>query len=240
VRLPKAAPIVRRSLIAVAIAAVVGMAGMGAASLYKSVSQAPVHKSNVTAAPAQSDTGLREATEETPHAVATRPIDAAPAHPVALAPMLTGKDVAPTAPIGLTADQFKNSLGSTGGQPASVSTAKPTASLPNDEQPAAASPIHQTRGEPEASRQASKPTTAAVAATSAPAAATTAPNQSVPQPPTTDDHASSSSAAPARTHSYRHHSRSREEHSGDSEEVSAATKKPASANRAGANEVQMF
>jgi len=114
-RLPKAVPVARRSLVAVAIAAVVAMAGMGAASLYKSVGASSAHDVKKTAAQPQSNGSERPATEGPAVAAATRPIDAEPPHPVALVPMLTGKDVASGSPIGLTTDQFKNSLDTTSG-----------------------------------------------------------------------------------------------------------------------------
>src|SRR4051812_40071377 len=50
-RLPKGTPVIRRSVIAVAIAAVVAMAGMGAASLYKSLHATSAHSANEQPAP---------------------------------------------------------------------------------------------------------------------------------------------------------------------------------------------
>ncbi|SAL50398.1 hypothetical protein AWB70_04054 [Caballeronia cordobensis] len=222
-RLPKAAPVARRGVVAVAIAAVVAMAGMGAASLYKSVGAPSAHEVKKTDAQPQSNGSERPATEEP----ATRPIDAEPPHPVALAPMLTGRDVAAASPIGLTADQFKNSLGTTSGPPASAAANKSVPPLSNDVQRAAASPIHQTRREAELAGQA--PTQPA----SVPAA------QAAAQP-AADEQASQQHAAPARTHSYRHRSHSRDEQVSDGDTGSAASKKSAPANRGGANEVQMF
>ncbi|WP_250537079.1 hypothetical protein [Caballeronia sp. AZ10_KS36] len=223
-RLPKAAPVARRSVVAIAIAAVVAMAGMGAASLYKSVGAPSAHEVKKTAAQPQSNGSERPATEKP----ATRPIDAEPPHPVALAPMLTGKDVAAAPPIGLTADQFKNSLGTTGGPAASATANKSAPPLSNDVQRAAASPIHQARREAELASQAPTQPVASVPAAQAAAQ------------PAADEQASQQHAAPARTHNYRHRSHSRDEQVSDGDTGSAASKKSAPANRGGANEVQMF
>ncbi|SAK81928.1 hypothetical protein AWB78_03967 [Caballeronia calidae] len=228
VRLPKAVPVARRSLVAVAIAAVVAMAGMGAASLYKSVGAPSAHDVKKTAAQPQSNGSERPATEGPAVATATRPIDAEPPHPVALAPMLTGKDVTAASPVGLTADQFKNSLSTTGGPAASAASTKAIPPVSNDEQRAAASPIHQARREPEVTSQAStKPATSVT------------PAQAAAQP-AAEEQASQQHAAPARTHRYRHRSHSRDEQVSDGDTGSAASKKSAPANRGGANEVQMF
>ncbi|SAL07670.1 hypothetical protein AWB81_08220 [Caballeronia arationis] len=228
VRLPKVVPVARRSVVAVAIAAMVAMAGMGAASLYKSVGAPSSHSPKKTVAQPQPDQSQRAATEGQPVAAATRQIDAEPPHPVALAPTLTGKDVAPASSIGLTADQFKNSLGTTGGPSASVAATKPPPAVSNDEQRAAASPIHQARRETEAATQASyKPATSVTPA-------------QPPAQPAADEHASQQNVAPTRTHSYRHRSHSRDEQVSDGDTGSGTSKKSAPANRAGSNEVQMF
>ncbi|BCQ30344.1 hypothetical protein NK8_85350 (plasmid) [Caballeronia sp. NK8] len=226
VRLPKALPVARRSLVAVAIAAVVAMAGMGAASLYKSVGATSSHDVKKTVAQTQSDQNEPAATEGLPVVAATRPIDAEPPHPVALPPTLKGKDVAPAASIGLTADQFKSSLGTT--NEASAAATKATPAVSNDDQRAAASPIHQARRETEPASQA--PTNPAASVTPAQPAAQ----------PSTEEHALQQNAAPTRAHSYRHRSHSRDEQVNDGDTASAINKKSAFANRAGANEVQMF
>ena len=228
-RLPKAAPVARRSVVAVAIAAVVAMAGMGAASLYKSVGAPSAHDEKKTAAQPKSNGSELPATEAV--AAATRPIDAEPPHPVAVTPMLTGRDVAAASPIGLTADQFKNSLGTTSGPAASAASTAAIKAVPpvsNDVQRAAASPIHQARREAEVASQAPTQPVASVP-----------PAQAVTQP-AADEQASQQHAAPARTHSYRHRSHSRDEQVSDGDTGSAASKKSAPANRGGANEVQMF
>ncbi|WP_213233563.1 hypothetical protein [Caballeronia sp. NK8] len=230
-RLPKAVPVARRSVVAVAIAAVVAMAGMGAASLYKSVGAPSAHDVKNTAAQPKSDGSERPTTEGPAVAPATRPIDAEPPHPVALAPMLTGKDIAAASPIGLTADQFKNSLGTTSGPAASAASTAASKAVPpvsNDVQRAAASPIHQARREAEVASQAPTQPVASVP-----------PAQAVAQP-AADEQASQQHAAPARTHTYRHRSHSRDEQVSDGDTGSAASKKSAPANRGGANEVQMF
>ncbi|MDR5785113.1 MULTISPECIES: hypothetical protein [unclassified Caballeronia] len=232
-RLPKAVPVARRTVVTVAIAAVVAMAGMGAASLYKSVGAPSAPELKKTADFPRPNASERPAIEGPAVAEATRPIDAEPPHPVVLAPMLTGKDVATASPIGLTADQFKNSLGTTSGPAASGPAASATANkavppVSNDEQRAAASPIHQTRRESEAASQAP---TRPVA--SAPPAQATA-------QPTAEEQSSQQHAAPTRAHSYRHRPHSRDEQASDGDTGSAASKKSAPANRGGANEVQMF
>jgi hypothetical protein len=227
-RLPKAAPVARRSVVAVAIAAVVAMAGMGAASLYKSVGVSSAHDVKKTAGRPQSNGSERPATEGPTVAAATRPIDAEPPHPVALAPMLTGKDVAAASAIGLTADQFKNSLGTPSGAAASAAASKAVPSVSNDVQRAAASPIHQTRREAEVPSQAStQPATPVTPA-------------QVAVQPAAEEQASQQHATPARTRSYHHRSHSRDEQVSDGDTASAASKKSAAANRGGANEVQMF
>ncbi|KDR31109.1 hypothetical protein BG57_13870 [Caballeronia grimmiae] len=225
-RLPKAAPVARRSVVAVAIAAVVAMAGMGAASLYKSVGAPSAHDVKKTAALPKSNGSELPATEAV--AAATRPIDAEPPHPVAVTPMLTGRDVAAASAIGLTADQFKNSLGTTSGPAASTAASKAVAPVSTDVQHAAASPIHQARREAEVATQAPAQPTASVT-----------PAQAAAQP-AADEQASQQHAAPARTHSYRHRSHSRDEQVSDGDTGSAATKKSAPASRGGSNEVQMF
>ncbi|GJH21858.1 hypothetical protein CBA19CS22_34970 [Caballeronia novacaledonica] len=227
-RLPKAVPVARRSVVAVAIAAVVAMAGMGAASLYKSVGALSAHDVKNTAAQPKSDGSERPTTEGPAVAPGTHPIDAEPPHPVAVTPMLTGRDVAAASPIGLTADQFKNSLGTTSGPAASTAASKAVAPVSNDVQRAAASPIHQPRREAEGATQAPAQPTASVT-----------PAQAAAQP-AADEQASQQHAAPARTHSYRHRSHSRDEQVSDGDTGSAAGKKSAPANRGGANEVQMF
>ncbi|WP_250487096.1 hypothetical protein [Caballeronia sp. GaOx3] len=230
VRLPRTVPVARRSLVAVAIAAVVAMAGMGAASLYKSVGAPSAHVLK-TAIQQQSDLSERPVTQAQAVTAATRPIDAEPPHPVALAPLLTGRDVAAASPIGLTADQFKNSLGTTSGPAASAASTAASKAVPpvsNDVQRAAASPIHQTRREAEVASQA--PTQPVASVPPAQAAAQHA----------AEEQASQQHATPARTHSYRHRSHSRDEQVSDGDTASAASKKSAPANRGGTNEVQMF
>ncbi|SAK73371.1 hypothetical protein AWB80_04090 [Caballeronia pedi] len=241
-KLPKSTPIVRRSVAAVAIVAVVAMAGMGAASLYKSLHATSAQSANEQPVPQAQSAGSKSGQKESRASdAALRPIDAEPPHPVAMAPMLTAKDLAPAAPIGLTADQFKSSMGTSTGPTvnAAAPAAKPAATLSNEDQRAAASPIRQSRRESDASGQAPlKPTTTAVS-TAAPTASVP-PTQSVAQA-TVQDHTSPTNAAePAKSHSRRHHSRSREEQVSEADAVSAASKKPASPSRAGTNEVQMF
>ncbi|SAL81047.1 hypothetical protein AWB67_05748 [Caballeronia terrestris] len=242
-RLPKGALVVRRSVIAVAIATVVAMAGMGAASLYKSFHATSARSANGQPAhEAKPDAARSEKKESRASDAALRPIDAEPPQPVAMSPKLTAKDFGPTAPIGLTADQFKSSLDKTSGQAVSAvaPAAKPAAPLSNDEQRAAASPIRQLRRENEAPAQAPiKPTTTAVSTVPAPTVSVV-PAQSVAQATAQDRASPTNAAEPIRSHRHRQSSRSREEQVSDGDAASAASKKPASASRAGANEVQMF
>lgn len=238
VRLPKAAPTARQTLVAVAIAAVVGMAGMGAASLYKSFGAPSDHR----AARPDSGAGKLAGTEQ-PSAPSTRPIDAEPPHPVAVAPMLTAKDLAPSG-VGLTVDQFRNSLGSNA--PAVGATPAKSAPVSTEAQRAAASPIHQARRDADAAQQPAANSPAMKAA--APAA------QSVPKQPTTSattatpaattqatESATTETPAPSHSHSYRHHTkRARDEQTTESDGAAAPNKKAAPATRGGSNEVQMF
>jgi hypothetical protein len=234
-RLPKGALVVRRSVVAVAIAAVVAMAGMGAASLYKSLHATSARSaSGQPTLEAQPDAPKDEKKESEPSNPALRPVDAEPSHPVTMAQTLTAKDLAPTAPTGLTADQFERSMGTSSGPAVSAAApaAKPAIALSNEEQRAAASPIRQSRRENEPPAQAPiKPTASAPTASAAP-------SQSLAKVTTQDHTSPASSAEPAKSHS--RHSRSREQQVSDGDAASAASKKPASVSRTGANEVQMF
>ncbi|MCE4547709.1 hypothetical protein [Caballeronia sp. PC1] len=242
VRLPKAAPTACQTLVAVAIAAVVGMAGIGAASLYKSFGAPSVHSA------ARSDSGAGKlAGTEQPSAPSTRPIDAEPPHPVAVAPMLTAKDLAPSG-VGLTADQFRNSLGSNA--PAVGATPAKSAPVSTEEQRAAASPIHQSRRDADAEADAAQQRAANSPAMKAAAPAA----QSAAQQPTTSattatpavttqatDGATTETSTPSHSHSYRHHAkRARDEQTTESDGAAASIKKAAPATRGGSNEVQMF
>lgn len=242
-KLPKGAPVVRRSVVAVAIAAVVAMAGMGAASLYKSLHTAAARSAKEQPALEAPDAAKPENKESRARDSASRPIDAEPPHPVAMTPTLTAKDLAPTTPIGLTADQFKSSLGTTGGAAVSAAmpAAKPAAALSNEDQRAAASPIRQSRRENEAPVQDPvKPTPSSLLTPTTPLA----PAQSAAQATALDRTSPRNGTEAARSHSRRHHSRSRDEQVSDADAAPTTTtttsKQPASSNRSGTNEVQMF
>ncbi|WP_250482443.1 hypothetical protein [Caballeronia sp. GACF5] len=237
-RLPKAAPTARQTLVAVAIAAVIGMAGMGAASLYKSFGAPSAHSS------ARSDSGAGKLVgTEQPSAPSTRPIDAEPPHPVAVAPMLTAKDLAPSG-VGLTADQFRNSLGSNA--PTVGATPAKSAPVSTEEQRAAASPIRQARRDADTTQQpgANSPAmkAAAPAAQNAAQQPTTAATTATPAATTqATDGATTETSTPSHSHSYRHHAkRAREEQTTESDGAAASNKKAAPATRGGSNEVQMF
>jgi hypothetical protein len=235
-RLPKSAPVVRRSVVAVAIAAVVAMAGVGAASLYKSLHATSARSaSGQPTLEAQADAPKDEKKESRLSHATLRPVDAEPPRPPTIAPMLTAKDLAPAAPMGLTADQFKRSMGTSSGPAVSAAApaTKPASALSNEDQRAAASPIRQSHRENEA------PAHAVIKPTARAPMASAAPGPSVAQATAQDHTSPTSSAEPAKSHG-RRHSRSREEQIRDGDATSAASKKPASVSRAGANEVQMF
>ncbi|MFM0139164.1 hypothetical protein [Caballeronia grimmiae] len=238
VRLPKAAPTARQTLVAMALAAVIGMAGMGAASLYKSFGAPSVHSA------ARSDSGAGKlAGSEQPTAPTTRPIDAEPPHPVAVAPMLTAKDLAPSGG-GLTADQFRNSLGSNA--PAVGATPAKSAPVSTEDQRAAASPIHQARRDADATQQptANSPAMKAAAPAAQSAAQQPATSATTATPAATTqatDGATTETSTPSHSHSYRHHAkRARDEQTTESDGAAASNKKAAPATRGGSNEVQMF
>jgi hypothetical protein len=241
-RWAKAGPLARGAVIAIAAALVVGMAGMGAASIY--TGYRANHHDPVVAAQTQKPAGSTTPTVEARTAPAFADIDATPAHPVSAAPTLSASDFASAASLGMTADQFRNSLKAT---PRSTGAAAAPA-LSTEAQQAAASPIHRestrrdsaapaapaiaaqpqqvatpapapTPGNPERAKVQPKPTvTATVAAQTALATAAPSVDAEKPAPPV-----------------HRHVSRPRAEAS-DTD----STPKPAAANRAGSAEVQMF
>ena len=153
-------PVVRGGIIAVAVAALVGLAGMGAASLYKTLSA-----SHVTA-PVATDASVkpgatRPLVAPVSHADKLKDIDAAPAQPLINAPGLNSSDITGTSSLGMTADQFRKSLktSTTPTQPLISSPA--TVPLTAESERAAVSPIHRT---------APRPSVAAIAPTLAPVA----------------------------------------------------------------------
>jgi hypothetical protein len=136
-------PIVRGSIIAVAVAALVGMAGMGAATLYRTLSHlpAPVSADALTKPPLTSPAATPAAAPVS-HADKLKEIDATPAQPLINAQGLNSSDITGTSALGMTAEQFRKSL-KTGTPPAQPLIASPTtAPLTAESERAAASPIH--------------------------------------------------------------------------------------------------
>lgn len=140
-------PMVRGSIIALGVAAIVGMAGMGAATLYRTLRH--VSAPGLADAPTQSAStpptvGAAAAPAATPvaHTVKLKDIDAAPAQPLINAQGLNLSDITGTLDSGMTADQFRKSL-KTGAAPnGRLNLSPPTASLAIESERAAVSPIH--------------------------------------------------------------------------------------------------
>lgn len=238
-RLAKTTPVIRRCVIAAAIAAVVGMAGMGAATLYRSTGTGTdSHKAIELARKKQ---GAEAAQPAAQSEAAVRAIDAAPARPVAAAPMLSANNLAGATNVGLTADQFRNSLGTSGGTSIDTNIVEAAPAASNEAQRAAVSPIRQTRRESETS-QASAPQAVSAQPGFRPLANAAAQQTSTTAPSAAADAGASSASSTGRTHNTpRHVARARDGQPAESDAPSAVSnKKPASANRAGANEVQMF
>ncbi|CAD6559400.1 hypothetical protein ACFQ3P_32840 [Paraburkholderia sabiae] len=242
----KAGPLARGAAIAVAAAAVLGMAGMGAASLYTTY-RANHHDPAVVAQPEKQTASKTPAAEAKP-APAFADIDATPAHPVSAAPTLSASDFASAGSLGLTADQFRNSLKTT------PRNAGPSAApaMTTEAQRAAASPIHResTRRDSPASAASTSATSQqqqAAATVAAPAPAAPAPERAKAEtkqtpPAAVAPQAPAIATQPAVTDKpthpvHRHISRPRPE-AADTETTTAP--KPAAANRAGSAEVQMF
>ncbi|KDR37979.1 hypothetical protein [Caballeronia glathei] len=253
-RWAQAGPLVRGSVIAVAVAVLVGMAGMGAASLYRT------HRGdNTTVQPAPAIASTTTQPKSPPRieqlSASSREIDATPARPVAAAPGLSERDFGTASSLGLTAEQFRASMRA----PAVSDAPKAPAALSSEAQLAAASPIRRAstdRGEaqqsataPVVSPQPGAPVDVqAVSKQVAPAAQPTtqpntqaraAPAAAVP-PTSAQTQASAPTSAVADTpkpaRAVRHHvSRPRAEQAAD-----ADIAKPAPTNRAGSTEVQMF
>lgn len=239
----KAGPLARGTAIAMVAAAVVGMSGMGAASIYTT------YRANhpVTAAQTQKPAASATPSVEAKTAPAFANIDANPARPVSAAPTLSASDFASATALGLTADQFHNSLKTT---PRSTNPVAAPA-MTTEAQLAAASPIHR-----ESTRRETPAAVAAASATPQPqqaAVPVAAPAPALPAPerakagtnqPTTAAVATQTAPAPAAqpamtekpTHTvHKHISRPRPE-AADTD----ATPKPAGANHTGSAEVQMF
>ncbi|XUW93313.1 hypothetical protein OH764_34875 (plasmid) [Burkholderia sp. M6-3] len=139
-RLAGVGPRARQAAIALAVAAMVAMAGIGAASLYTNMS---AHRPAAAATPAVASTRGDAVIPGAgnPEVPAYREVDATPARPVNAAPTLSASDFASARSLGLTADQFRDSLKA----PARAAQAAAPATAPaltSEVQRAAASPIH--------------------------------------------------------------------------------------------------
>jgi len=263
-RWSQAGPVVRLSVLSVAAAVVVGMAGMGAATIYKALSSSPRSTSVSATAPANTPVA-QPAHKTSPDAKQVKEIDAAPAQPVMNAPGLTSSDLTSASMLGLTADQFQKSL-KTSSTPAQAATsAAAPAQLTAESERAALSPIHRST-----SRSSIAPT---VAPTLIPSATMNAPSpvvspapaaaakpadpvvvQQVPQQavsvvpvaasePTPIVGTASVAIATKQTHPARHRiSKPRVEQESVAEPTTAtrAVTPSAPAARTGSNEVQMF
>lgn len=224
----QAGPLVRGSVIAVAVAVLVGMAGMGAASLYRT------HRGDDTVQPAPAIASTTTKPKSPPRieqpAAGSREIDATPARPVAAAPGPSERDFGTASSLGLTAEQFRASMRA----PAVSDAPRAPAALSSEAQLAAASPIRRaptTRGEAQQSAVAP----VVFPQPGAPVNAQAATKQVAPDaPPTTQPSAVADTPKPARA-VRQHVSRPRAEQAAD-----ADTAKPAPTNRAGSTEVQMF
>jgi hypothetical protein len=243
----KAGPLARRSVISVAVAVIVGMAGMGAATVYKTW-RAGHQTGPVATQPQKSANQTTSAIDNEP-APLYKEINAAPARPVQAAPALSASDFANAASLGLTADQFRSSMKT----PTRSVTAAVSPPLTAEAERAATSPIHRAgsnREQPTAAPQpapapapvASAASNAAMSVSAVAAAPKTAPVTAAATQPAT-----ATAAAPAPTTSAaetakpahpvrRHISRPRAE--APSEPDTPA--KPAAPTRAGSTEVQMF
>jgi hypothetical protein len=255
-RMAGVAPRARQAAIGLGIAAMVAMTGVGAASLYRNFQAGHHSASTVSTAPEQKPDASPQSTEKP----AFQEVDATPAHPVSAAPTLSASDFASAGSLGLTADQFRNSLKSPAraGQPVTSPSAP---ALSSEAQLAAVSPIHRVGASREASAAATQPTPraepapaqAVVVAKPAPAAqskAQTAQPAQITQPPAAAAQAAAPVAQaaqpaqpvqpaeavkPARA-AHRHISRPRAEQNAESN----SDARPSAESRAGSAEVKMF
>ncbi|MCC8397649.1 hypothetical protein LJ656_34475 [Paraburkholderia sp. MMS20-SJTR3] len=248
------APRARQAAIALAVAAMVAMAGVGAASLYKNLKASHSAASTfVTGASTKGDALIAAAAK--PDASAYREVDATPAHPVSAAPALSANDFPSARSLGLTADQFRDSLKAPA-RSAQAVTAVTAPALTTEAQLAAVSPIHRAGPSRDVTAAAQQPATPPPVAPSQPVAVRgpVAPVQSVPQTvraaPATATTAQAATPAiqtspatqqPAEAakpvRAARHHiSRPRAEQNAES----STDARPPAESRAGSAEVKMF
>jgi hypothetical protein len=184
-RLGGIAPRARQATIALAIAAMVAMAGMGAASLYKNLKAS--HGAATTAPTTTEDASRKgDALNSAPanqEAPAYREVNATPPHPVTAAPALNASDFASARSLGLTSDQFRDSLKAPA-RSAQPATAGSAPALTSEAQLAAVSPIHRAGSSREATAVAQQPATPSPAEPAQPVAVArqVAPVQSATQP----------------------------------------------------------
>jgi hypothetical protein len=252
-RWANAGPAARGTLMAVAAAALLAMAGMGAASLYTA------WRSGHHAAPTAEGAATTPASEGTPttaaanpSGVALREIDATPARPVSTAPTLSAADFGSGKALVLTADQFRDSLKAPSRQPSASASPAASPAPSTEAQLAAVSPIHRagpSRATGAAAPQPAPATTSAPATQAAGQKTSASAQPASAQVPTTQAQVAAQPApepavatqqAEAKkppTHpAHRHVSRPRAEQPAETD----SNAKPAVTNRAGASEVQMF
>jgi hypothetical protein len=256
-------PVARLSVLSVAVAIVVGMAGMGAATIYKALSGSP--RSTPVSATAPAITPMTAPTNKTgADAKQVKEIDAAPAHPVVNAPGLTSSDLTGSM-LGLTADQFQKSLKTSGTPTQAATSAAAPAQLTAESERAAVSPIHRSTPRsaitptvaptpiPVATSMAGapgvSPAPAAVVKPADPVVVQQVPQQAVSiapvaaSEPTPVVSTASVAIATKQTHPARHRiSKPRVEQESVAEPTtqSRAVTPSAPASRTGSNEVQMF
>jgi hypothetical protein len=137
-----AAPVARASIIAITAAALVGMAGMGAASLYKASRYAPVAVvPTTTIAPARHAVASNDDAPRLAKSV-SKEIDATSPQPVDAAPHLSASDITTSSSLGLTADQFRSSLKTRELTNQPSGNSRSDTATASDIERAAASPIH--------------------------------------------------------------------------------------------------
>jgi hypothetical protein len=258
-------PVMRLSVLSVAAAIVVGMAGMGAATIYKALSSSP------RSAPVSATARANEQVTQTPQkaiadAKQVKEIDAAPARPIMNAPGLSSSDLTGASMLGLTTDQFRKSLKASGTPTQAATSAPAPVQLTTESERAALSPIHRSGTQrssiaptvaptsiPSATINASAPVVsiapAAAAKPADPVVVQQVPQQAVSVAPVAASEAtpvvSTASAATAtkQTHPARRRiSKPRVEQESVAEPTTPtrAVTPSAAAARTGSNEVQMF
>jgi hypothetical protein len=256
-RMAKTGPFLRSCAKPLLIAVVVAMAGVGAARIWHAFGTGTVSPKS----PADQAVSSK-ANNAPPPALASeaapRPIDASPAHPVTASPTLSASDLGNEPTVGLTADQFRNSLGPIStGSTGNAGAAKATLSLSNESKLAAVSPIRQSHRESEAAHGAfadkrqlgqtelkspAQQVAMISSAPQAPAAALPGRGVESPAPIQAAERDTPSSPTAARAHSYKRATVSTPDQQGSGSDLAPAGshKKATPASHAGSTEVQMF